>query len=115
MLDYLINMLTLLDCPATWIEAGYSRPTDNCVRKAASLVTEWLLTYGMPARHVLSRQGGIILEYNRTSHDIVKELCIEVDEDLDVVAVLTIDGVVVASADRGNSVEWELLHGQYSN
>jgi antitoxin (DNA-binding transcriptional repressor) of toxin-antitoxin stability system len=95
--EYLKARIAAATIPPRWREDGVVEPTDQC-RSSTFTLAEWLFTkYALlPSRVVASRQEGVYLEYQSPTGD--RRLGIEVDNELDAVAVVSDAYQVLASA-----------------
>lgn len=111
---YFRRIFASLPFPPSWADEGFVRPSQECTNKAADIVVKRFGRWGdLPLRHSISRPVGLIVEYARVSNGRVKELFIEVDDDLDAVAVFSCDGKVVASACYDNPSERDSINADF--
>ena len=95
--DYLKGRIDDARVPLRWREDGVAEPTEDCRRSCLELTGQLLAKHGMlPSKVVASRQEGIYLEYK--SPQSGRTLGIEVDNELDTVAVVSDANQILASA-----------------
>jgi len=111
---YFRRIFATLPFPLSWAVEGFVRPSEECANKAADIVVERFSRYrNLPVRHSISRSVGFVIEYARVSEGRVKELFVEVDDDLDAIAVLSCGSEVVASACYDNPVERDFINAEF--
>ncbi len=103
-LDHL-ERVSRVEPPVSWIEEGCEPPSQGCRRLAIRVLADLYGTAGLtPWRCGASRLGGILLAYRAPRRDV--ELEIEIDNDLDVVGVVSTDRDVLQSSELVDSNEW---------
>lgn len=100
-----IQAVADLEVPSAWVEEGSAHPTDTCRIKTCQVVSDLFEAYHLiPHRVGASRIGGILALYRYDGSDL--ELELEVDNELDVVGVLSTDKEVIDSAELSGPDEW---------
>jgi prevent-host-death family protein len=94
--------------PPRWREEEVAEPTDDCRRFCLELTQQLFEMHGLlPSKVVASRQEGIYLEYK--SPQSGRTLGIEVDNELDAVAVVADTNGTLASAPFDGDEALELV------
>jgi antitoxin (DNA-binding transcriptional repressor) of toxin-antitoxin stability system len=106
--EYLSSRIRDAKLPRRWAEDGIAEPSDDC-RQTAFAAAERLFIERelIPTRVVASRQAGIYLEYKSPQGG--RLLGIEIDNERDVVAVVSDANQVLASAAFEGAEAQELL------
>ena len=82
--------------PEAWRREGVESPTEGCIEAALQLSQRLFGTYEMiPYKVTASKEGGVYLAYKSPAN--LNILRIEVDNDLDVVAVVSDSKAILAS------------------
>jgi antitoxin (DNA-binding transcriptional repressor) of toxin-antitoxin stability system len=107
--DFLKGRVDDARIPLRWRDEGIAEPTEDCRRSCLELTQQLFDKHGMlPSKVVASRQEGIYLEYKSPRGG--RTLGIEVDNELDIVAVVSDANQTLSSAAfEGDGAE-ELLH-----
>jgi antitoxin (DNA-binding transcriptional repressor) of toxin-antitoxin stability system len=102
LIDYLRGRIDDAHIPQRWRDEGVAEPTDECRRVCLELAERLFHKYGLlPAKVVASRQEGIYLDYKLPFKD--RTLGIEVDNELDAVAVVAdANGTLASAAFQGD-------------
>ena len=86
--EFLLGRVFDANVPSRWREEGVADPTDDCRRMCLELAEQLFAKHGLlPSKVVASRQEGIYVEYKSSKNG--RTLGIEVDNQLDVVAVVS--------------------------
>jgi prevent-host-death family protein len=108
-LDYLKSRINDAQIPDRWRDEGVAEPTEDCRRVCIELTNGLFNNYGLlPAKVVASRQEGIYLSYKVPFQG--RTLGIEVDNELDAVAVVSDANGTLASAPFESEDADRLLH-----
>ena len=95
--EFLVARISSAAVPSRWREEGVVEPSDDCRRLSLVLAERLLHEHALiPTKVVASRQEGIYLEYQ--SPRTGRTLGVEIDNDLDAVAVISDATEVLASA-----------------
>jgi prevent-host-death family protein len=106
--DYLRSRIDDARVPPRWREEGVAEPTEECRRSCLEVTERLVEKHGLlPSKVVASRQGGIYLEYK--SPPSGRTLGIEIDNELDAVAVVADTNGTLASAAFEDNEAQELL------
>jgi predicted DNA-binding antitoxin AbrB/MazE fold protein len=106
---HLQALIAHLSMPKSWIDEQIEGPTDECKRYSLQVVRRWFLAYGLiPYKITISKDGGVFAAYKNPHNNRI--LRIEVDNDLDVVAVVS-DGEAILDSGllEGDDREQSLL------
>jgi antitoxin (DNA-binding transcriptional repressor) of toxin-antitoxin stability system len=103
--DFLQTRIYDARVPERWRDEGVAAPTDDCRRLCLEIAEQLFSKYGLlPSRVVASRQEGIYLEYKLPQGG--RTLGIEVDNELDAVAVVSdANGTLASAAFEGDEAE----------
>jgi hypothetical protein len=101
--DHFSGILNNLSMPKSWIEEGVESPTAECMKHSFFVINRLFETYGiLPYKITMSKEGGIFAAYKNPRNKNILRL--EVDNELDVVAVVS-DGVAISQSG--------ILQGEY--
>jgi len=96
LVDFLKGRIDDARVPSRWRDEGVADPTDECRRSCLELTEQLFEKHGLlPVKVVASRQEGIYLEYKSPRSGRI--LGIEVDNELDIVAVVSDANQTLAS------------------
>jgi hypothetical protein len=94
--DHFSGILNNLSMPKSWIEEGVESPTAECMKHSFFVINRLFETYGiLPYKITMSKEGGIFAAYKNPRNKNILRL--EVDNELDVVAVVS-DGVAISQS-----------------
>ncbi len=86
--QHLRTLVDSLSVPRTWIDEGVELPTTDCTSYSKRVLTRLFSTYGIiPFKITMSKVGGVFVAHKAPLSDNI--LRIEVDNDLDVTAVVS--------------------------
>ena len=106
--EYLLGRIQDAKLPPRWAEEGVAEPSDDCRRTCFTMAERLFVERELiPSKVVASRQEGIYVEYKTPRSD--RLLGIEVDNELDVVAVVSDANQILASAAFEGDEALELL------
>ncbi len=90
---HLQGLIRHLAMPKSWVDEQAQGPTEDCKRYSFEVVRRLCVTYGIiPYKITVSKEGGVFAAYRNPHNDRI--LRIEVDNDLDVAAVVS-DGLAI--------------------
>ena len=90
-------LLDSLKMPRSWREDNVDKPTSDCLRWSKEILGLLATKYGIiPYKVAYSKEGGVFAAYQNVNNDMILNL--EIDNDLDVVAVLS-DGIRVTNSE----------------
>ena len=105
--QHLRTLIDNLSMPKSWIEEGVEAPTSDCFSYTKRVLTRLFDTYGIiPYKITMSKEGGVFAAY-KSPHN-KNTLRLEIDNELDVVAVVS-DGEVIL--DSGVLIEDDFEEG----
>jgi len=107
--SHLEGLIAHLSMPKSWVDEGVEGPTEACTRYSFQVVRRLFATYGIiPYKITASKQGAVFAAY-KNPHN-VRTLRIEVDNELDVAAVVS-DGEAILDSGllEGDDLERSLL------
>jgi hypothetical protein len=85
---HLEGLIKHLSMPKSWIDEPVEAPSEDCKRYALEVARRLCATYGIiPYKITVSKEGGVFAAYRNPHND--RTLRIEVDNDLDVAAVVS--------------------------
>jgi hypothetical protein len=106
---YLEGLIAHLSMPKSWIDEQIGGPTEDCKRYSFEVLRRLFGTYGViPYKIAFSKDGGVFAAYKNPHNNRI--LRIEIDDDLDVVAVVS-DGQAIVESGllEGDDLERSLL------
>ena len=102
--DHIHGLLNSLQVPTSWLQDGVSPPTTECLEESLKIMKRLFAADGMiPYKIAASREGGVFAAYRQFKNG--KILRLDVDNDLDAVAVVSDGTTVLGSAFIGHAGE----------